>query len=406
MTYLGELRINWRYIAAATVGLASGYMLNHFINGIFAPHLLEEFGWSRAQYALIGLTILIGVVTMPIAGRLTDIYGVRPMATAGVLITPLLFLALSFQGGSFAYYFAINVLQLVLVGTTTTSMVYSRLIAERFRRARGLALSIGASAPAVAAAAFMPLLNSFIHDHGWRAGYVAVAIATAIGGALALLLLPRRRGEEALAAPIARRSVKEDYPEIFRSRAFQIIVAGKYFCCLTMMVQASQFKLVLGDKGIDSATAAGLLSVYAFAIAAGRFLSGLALDTFPSHIIAALVFALPGVGLFMIGTDLSDPTMLAIAIAIVGVSTGAELDVSAYLVMRFFRVEIYSSVYSLTQVIIAFAGTTGTLLLSLSLKLGGGFGVFYMGTGVIAILGGLIFLLLGRERPLTERPHS
>jgi hypothetical protein len=90
----------------------------------------------------------------------------------------------------------------------------------------------------------------------------------------------------------------------------------------------------------------------------------------------------------------------------VGVSTGAELDVSAYLVMRFFRVEIYSSVYSLTQVIIAFAGTTGTLLLSLSLKLGGGFGVFYMGTGVIAILGGLIFLLLGRERPLTERPHS
>lgn len=400
MTYLGELRINWRYVAAATVGLASGYMLNHFINGIFAPHLIEAFGWSRAQYALIGLTILIGVVTMPIAGRLTDLHGVRPMATVGVVVTPLLFLALAMQGGSFAYYFAINVAQLVLVGTTTTSMVYSRLIAERFDRARGLALSIGA--PAAAAAAFMPLLNGFIEAHGWRAGYVAVAIATAIAGTAALLLLPRRRGEAALATPKARRSVKEDYPEIFRSRAFRIIVAGKYFCCLTMMVQASQLKLVFHDKGLDSSTGAWLMSTYAIGIAVGRFLSGLALDRFAAHIVAALVFALPGVGLFLIGTDLSDPTWLAVAVVIVGISTGAELDVSAFLVMRFFRVEIYSSVYSLTQVIIAFAGTTGTLLLSLSLKVGGGFGLFYMTTGVIAMLGGLIFLLLGRERPLKD----
>ncbi len=403
MTYLGELRINWRYIAAASIGLAAGYMLNHFVNGIFAPHLLEEFGWSRAQYALIGLTILIGVITMPIAGRLTDMFGVRPMATVGVVITPLLFLALSVQGGSFAYYFAINVAQLVLVGTTTTSMVYSRLIAERFERARGVALSIAASAPAATAAAFMPLLNGFIDAYGWRTGYVAVAIGTALGGATALLLIPRSRGgAEALSAPKARRSVKEDYPEIFRNRAFQIIIAGKYFCCLTMMVQASQFKLLLTDKGLDSSTAATLLSVYAIGIAAGRFVSGLALDRFPAHIIAALVFSLPGVGLFMVGTSLSDPIMLAVAIAIIGISTGAELDVIAFLVMRFFPVQIYSSVYSLTQVIIAFSGATGTLLLSLSLKMGGGFGLFYMAAGVIALVGGLIFLLLGRERPLLK----
>jgi MFS family permease len=400
MTYLGELKFNWRYIAAATVGLASGYMLNHFINGIFAPHLLEEFGWTRAQYALIGLTIFIGVFTMPIAGRLTDMYGVRPMATAGVVVTPLLFLALSVQGGSFAYYFAINVAQLVLVGTTTTSMVYSRLIAERFERARGLALSIGASAPAAAAAAFMPLLNGFIESHGWRAAYVAVAIATGLAGITALLLIPRHRADAAEPILRTRRSIKEDYPEILRNRVFQIIIAGKYFCCLTMMVQASQLKLVFLDKGLDSATGAWLMSIYAIGIAVGRFVSGLALDRFPSHIVAALVFAMPGVGLFLIGTDLSDPTLLAVAVMIVGISTGAELDVIAYLVMRFFRVEIYSTVYSLTQVIIAFAGATGTLLLSLSLKLGGGFGLFYMATGVIAIFGGLIFLLLGRERPM------
>lgn len=397
MSYLGELRINWRYVAAASIGLASGYMLNHFINGIFAPHLIEEFGWSRSQYALIGLTILIGVVTMPIAGRLTDMFGVIPMATAGVITTPLLFLALSAQTGSFYYYFAINVLQLVLVGTTTTSMVYSRLIALHFDRTRGLALSISASAPAAAAAAFMPLLNAYIDDHGWRAGYVMVAIGTGLAGVFALLMIPRHHAGDK-GEPKARRSVRQDYPEILRNPVFRIIVAGKFLCVLTMMVQASQLKLVFQDKGVSSATAAWLLSTYAIGIAIGRFLSGLALDRFPSHIVAAIVFGMPGVGLFMIGTQLADPTLLAVAVVIVGMSAGAELDVTAFLVMRFFDVRVYSTVYSLTQVVIALSAGAGTVLLSLTLEFGGGFGPFYMLTGVIAIMGGFVFLLLGRHR--------
>jgi hypothetical protein len=67
MSYLGEVRTNWRYLLAAAVGLAMGYSLTLYLSGIFAPHLLEEFGWSRAQYALIGMTIFIGVFSMPIA---------------------------------------------------------------------------------------------------------------------------------------------------------------------------------------------------------------------------------------------------------------------------------------------------------------------------------------------------
>ena len=35
-----------------------------------------------------------------------------------------------------------------------------------------------------------PLLSTFIDAHGWRAGCIAVAVCTAIGGGAALLLMP------------------------------------------------------------------------------------------------------------------------------------------------------------------------------------------------------------------------
>jgi MFS family permease len=405
MTYLGEFRINWRYIAAATFGLACGYALNIFINGLFAPHLMAEFGWTKAQYALIGLTILIGVITMPIAGRLNDKLGVRRMAGFGVVCAPLLYVALSLQTGSFALFFAINVLQLMLVGTTTTSMVYSRLIAERFVAARGLALALGASAPAIMAAIAMPPLARLIEAEGWRTGYIVVAIGVGAVGLLALLLIPRRHDTTAVAHG-SRRTAREDYPEILRSRAFRLIFAGKYLCVLTMMAQASQFQLVFIEKGLTAQAATGIVALYAVGVGVGRFVSGLALDRFPSHIVAAIAFGMPGLGLFALGTGMADPTFLAAAVLVIGMSSGAEMDVTAYLVMRFFRVEIFSTVYSLTAVVIALSAGTGTLLLSLSQKLELGFGPFYMGCGVLALIGGLFFLPLGRLKPVAPAAES
>ena len=72
MTYLGELRINWRWVAAACVGLGSGFGLNQYVAGTFADHLIREFHWSKSQFALTGLTIIVSMLALPIAGRLTD----------------------------------------------------------------------------------------------------------------------------------------------------------------------------------------------------------------------------------------------------------------------------------------------------------------------------------------------
>src|SRR3954464_8946669 len=82
--YLGELRLNWRYLGAACLGLGSGYFFMTYIANIFTPHLLTAFGWSKAQISAMGATVILSMICQPVAGRLTDVLGARTMALVGV----------------------------------------------------------------------------------------------------------------------------------------------------------------------------------------------------------------------------------------------------------------------------------------------------------------------------------
>lgn len=395
VTYLEEVRVNWRYLAAACLGLGSGYMLNLYISSAFAPHLLSEFGWSKSQFALLGGSILVSIIALPIVGRICDLVGVRPMIAFGVTATPLIFVAFSRINDNFVNFFLLSVLQLA-VGTTTASLVYSRLIAEHFHRARGLALALSACTAPATGALCVRSLSAFIDAHGWRAGYLAVAVATAIGGAIAFLLLPREGADDAaVRAPPKRRSAR-DYPEILRSHAFRRIAVGMLLCNLTMMVMASQLQLILLDRGTTPAAATSMVSLYAAGIVIGRLCCGLALDRFPTHIVSAISLGLPCIGLFILASGVHSIALLGSAVMTVGLSMGAELDALAYLVMRYFKVEIYSTVLGLVQPTIALSSALGALLLSVTLKMSGGFGLFLYLAGAATLVGCSFFLMLGR----------
>lgn len=71
--YFQELRQNRRALIAASAGMGAGFLLNHYVANLFAPRLLEEFGWSRSDFARIGALSFVTVLIVPIVGRLTDL---------------------------------------------------------------------------------------------------------------------------------------------------------------------------------------------------------------------------------------------------------------------------------------------------------------------------------------------
>lgn len=399
MGYFREFRTGWRNLAATALGLAAGLGMTAYLSSIFAPHLIAEFGWSRAQFALTNVTSMVMFLAVPIAGRLADRFGVRRVAMVGVAAVTLCLVAFSLMRGSFSEYIAIH-LVLTGLGAATTSTVYTRIVVDRFEKARGLALAIAIAGPATVGALGGPLLVEFIEAHGWRAGFQATAMFAAVGGIVALALAPMHTAAQASVAK-ERRALR-DYPAILANPVFWQVFLAMFLCNLPQTLGLSQLALVLMDSGISTAQASSMVSLYATGVLIGRFICGVSLDRLPTPPVAAFAMGLPALGLFVLASSVDAPVVLGGAILLLGLSQGAEGDLIAYIVARYFPADVYGSVLGLTNAAIGIGAAAGAGVLSLILKFTGSFALFLGLTGWTVLAGSALLLLLGRGRQLRE----
>jgi MFS family permease len=400
-SYWGELRVQWRALSAAVLGLSCGLMMVSYVLGMIGPSLVAEFHWTKSQMAMVGALSIGAVVVLPIVGRLTDIFGVRKVASVGVVATPVLFVALSRVSTIEAYATLFFFLASILV--TTTPAVYCRAVVQYIKRARGIALGIAMAGPATTVAIGGPLINNFIADHGWRAGCLVMAAVTATGGLATLMLLPPERSEAGSRGAKPRRT-KEDYRLILTSRAFWIIFIGIILCSLPNALMMSQLSLILAENGAAGKGASIMISAYAGGTILGRLISGAALDRFWAPLVATVGLASSGMGMLALASDYDGPLIVFLSILTFGLSVGAEGDVIAYLVVRNFGVRLYSTVHSITSSATAVAAVAGALLLSYTLKLYGHYAPFFAVSGVLAILASALFLLLPRNPQVEDEP--
>jgi MFS family permease len=401
VSYLGELRDNAKPLAAASLGCGTSLPLFAYTSSVFAPHLIKEFHWSRAQFALIGLTMLTTIFILPFIGRFTDRLGVRRVAMLGTVLVPLCFVGYALQWGNFYYFMACSVM-VMAVGSTTGPLVYSRLIAENFVEAQGLALTILNCVPAALAMVCVPLLNWTIIEYGWRASYLGMGALALVGGVSALMLIKPHKVKPGDTAPVkpalTHSSARADYRVILRSKVFWVIVAAMFLSMLHTPLHASQMNIMLLDNGITTQQAASMVSIYAFGTLVGRIACGLALDRYSTRAVTAISMGLPALGFLLLGTDLNTLPVIGFSMFLVGLSVGAESDVMAFLVSRYFNIRIYNSTLGLILCVTFLTSAIGAGTISLSLKLTDSFSPFlYLVSGTIT-LGALLFLLMPAGR--------
>lgn len=387
-----EFRSGWMALLAATAGMSAGLGLNAYVNNIFGPYMLAEFGWSKAEFALNGAISIITVLWIPLVGRMADTFGVRNVALWGIIAYPLSFVLMSMMKGDVRVLYAIHFMQVILCASTTAT-VYCRVVAERFSQRRGLALAICAAGPAVAGAIASPLLTGYIDSHGWRSGFHVMAVFSTVFGVITLLLLPRnihvRRTDSRF------KTARKDYATIFASPAFRIIAASAFLCSVTHALATSQVKIVLGDHGVSDVEAGYMVSVFAAGVIVGRLIAGVALDKWPTHIVAAIGMGLPAIGSYVLATDATHLIILGFAITLIGLSFGAEADILAYVTARYFPMQIYSTVMGLLTTAVGLAIGLGSGLLSYMLSLTDNFTSFLLIGGSLVLVGGLNLLRLG-----------
>ncbi len=400
MGYLGELRQNLRPLAAASLATGTSLPLFAYTNSIFAPHLVKDFGWSRAQFALIGITMLLSLPILPLIGRFTDRFGVRKVALIGVLTMPLGFIGYSRMQGDFTTYLVLFTAILV-VGSMVGPLVFTRLIAANFVRAQGLALTVVNCAPAVLALALAPALNLCIEAIGWRSTYLVLGAFVLVCGLIAVLLAGKEppRGQGSGPVPDeAPKAAREDYGIILKSKLFWVLVAGFFLCLLQTQLHSSQMNLMLIENDLTMQMAANVVSVYALGTIVGRIGCGLALDAWSTRTVTAISMGLPAFGFLLLGSDWNSLPVISFAMFLVGLSVGAESDLICYLVSRYFKLRIYGTTLGLIHTTTFLSSAAGGLAISLTLLLSDSYVPFLFIVAVSIIAGSALFLLLPKGR--------
>ena len=396
--YLREFRLNWQTLLGCSVGMALGSAISHYTMSILGPAMMREFAWTKAQFALIGSITLLTMPLIPVAGRFTDRFGPRTAAIVGFTAVPLGFLAYTLMTGSIFQFFAIYLVQHVF-GVLTTSMVFCRVIVERYDAARGIALSVLMTGPPLVGAITAPLLGHLIQIEGWRVGYIALACLSGVGGVIAVSLMGNRKlkQDEDLPPGYAVTFSLRKFLSILREPAFMLILGGMILVNLPQVFASSQLKLVMLDNAVSSYTATWLVSLYAIGVVIGRFICGLALDRIPTNIVAVSALGLPAIGFLILASPISALPLLAGAVLIIGLAQGAEGDVGAFLVSRQFDMQHYSLRLSTLTAGIGIGSAIGSLFLSFTLHHIGSYTPFLILSATATLIGAFMFYLCGNR---------
>ncbi len=375
--------------------MALGLSLNHYVMSLFAPELLKEFGWTRAQFALVGAMSFVGIFLIPFAGRLTDRFGARKAAAVGFTAVPLGYLAFSIMNGHFGLFLGIVLLQSVL-GTLTTTMVFSRVIVERYDKARGFALSLVISCAPLGGAIAVPFVGDIIATQGWRSAYQLLALVTAVGGILTLILMGEARSADANTRATPQKLSWQEMAKLFTTPLFPLAIGGMMLVNIPQLLVSSQLMLLLAENGATGRVATGIVALYAGGVAVGRVLCGLALDRIAVQYVAIFTLGLPAIGLAAMASSYDATWILGAAILLMALAQGAESDIGAYLISRKFPLRNYSLIASFMTVALTLGSALGSVILSYLLSVTDSYSAFLILCAAVTLIGASLFYQTGR----------
>ncbi|HIL62454.1 MAG TPA: MFS transporter [Porticoccaceae bacterium] len=328
------------------------------ILGLFVIPLQLEFGWSRADIFLSTTFItLTQAIFTPLLGSLIDKYGSKKVMMPSIFLFGLLLGGIPLFVGDLADLYLFYGIIGVLSGGAA-AVPYLRLAGAWFVKRRGLAFGLIMSGGGLGYAYSPPLVQYMIDNYGWRSGYYALA-AIVIFLVLPLIQLfihdhPRDLklladgdtvdADESVVA--ADEEEKTKLGELLRMPLFYQLFAT--FMLLTFCLYGLMSNLVpmLLDRGMDTTGAALAASTVGITIIVSRIVIGFLLDKFFAPRVGMVCFLLSAMGTAFLAFGAVGPTAFIAAIFF-GFSVGAELDLLAYLITRYFGISAFGMVYGI-----------------------------------------------------------
>ncbi|MEO5598539.1 MAG: MFS transporter [Novosphingobium sp.] len=399
-----EWRGHWQVGLTAMIGTALSFSVWSSVASIFVQPLQDAFGWTRGQIALTQNASFAGALAAPMVGRLIDRVGVRIVLLGALVLTVLAYGALAAMNGALPVFYAAY-LFLTLAGLGTTGLSYTRIVSAAFVRTRGLALAVTRSGLAIAGAVLPSALFMLITHHGWRAGYLLLA------GLILFVSLPLAwvfigRGP-AIARVQPRAAMR--LRDVLADRKVLIICLASGLNYAPVVALLSQLQPLLVSKGVPPGNSAALVGLVGLAALGGTFITGALVDRIWAPGVACLFTLLAALGCLLLGLPGGGMPAAMAAIVLIGIGQGAEIDVVAFIIARWFGMERYSTIYGLSVFAIAMLVALGGSLVGIIYDRTGSYNAVLIGAAVCFGLSALAYLAMGKAPildPAFDKKHS
>lgn len=355
----------WIIVAASFAIMSVSYGI-FFSWPVFYVAILDQFGWGRAETALIFSTgsLLYGFAS-PVAGALFDRFGPRRLFIAGAVV-----LAAGAFGASqsstiwqFVTFFGL----MVALGACAAGFIPSAaMISNWFIKKRATALGI-AQASVRDSFLFVPLIQLAITGWGWQTTYRAMA-ALSLLVIVPLALLLRARPQDMGLLPDGGtykgrqpgNSEGKSPSEQAGNRTLSLSLKQPRFWGMFVVMLGAGFGLTpiinhhvafITDMGFSAMFAAALLTVYAVACLLGR-LSGFVSD-FTGRALGATFASLgvvAGMVMLILARDVPAAWMLYLYVILFGYFGGMCIPAYSALAADMFQGRDFGTIFGLANV--------------------------------------------------------
>lgn len=266
-----ELRGHALWVVIGCLVCQMGLGLTYVKSGLSAD-LVEALGMTRAQFSGANTPQLaVQSLASPLAGYLTVRYGAKSVLTGSALLFALVFVGFSRVESVAGFYFAIAGVGLGAAGMGDVTV--GHVVAQWFRRHRGLALGLAYAGSNLGGAAMVWLTVTVAARSDFRTALLAVAVFSLVVLLPAAFFLVRDReatraeihGAEALARAASPTSPAEEETSLdlraaLRTRTFWILTTTLFAFFFYFNGILDHFVLILTDAGLSHEEAATRLS--------------------------------------------------------------------------------------------------------------------------------------------------
>jgi predicted MFS family arabinose efflux permease len=360
----------WWVVFGSTLGLlvGSGPVLL-FTFGVFLKPVAGAFGWNRGTVAsALAVSHTLGAIATLFVGRLIDRFGIRRVTLPFIAVFSLTVAAIS-RTPAYPAVFLLLYAVAGLVGSVQAPLPYAKAISAWFDSQRGLALGIAMAGVGLGGALMPQLARLLIGIFGWRGAYVGLGIVTFAVAFPAVALFLREPGT--LANGQGRRSANGETHRIAfglpglsasevltSSSRFWFILVAVFLVATAVNGTIAHIVPLLTDRGVSSEFATLMLTASSLALIVGRILSGYLLDWFFAPYVAVCFFLLPLIGIALLSAG-SGGAVALIAAVCLGLGIGSELNVTAFLVGRYFGLRTFGEVYGYLTAVFLFGSGLG-----------------------------------------------